>query len=290
MRLWQQQPERRIFISYRRSDAEGFAGRLNDTLDAYFGEGRVFRDIESIQGGSQFAEVIDSALSQADALIVLIGPGWLNATDSEGRSRLHDPDDFVALEIATALEREIPVYPVLVKGARMPTPDELPERLRRLSDFNAVSLATHNWKVDATRLAKIMALDVPGSLAERELFGVNLWICASLLGAVGFTAGTIAVRSILDQRPALLFWQSGVTFVFIMLGAYLLHSSLGLLDDSKRRFALWASRLGLFGGGISFMLISVTPEPHEAMSMFFLSTTISVAMLGLMSLSGLKPK
>lgn len=290
MKLWRQQPERRIFISYRRSDAEGFAGRLNDTLDAYFGEGRVFRDIESIQGGSQFAEVIDNALGQADALIVLIGPGWLNATDSEGRSRLHDPDDFVALEIATALERGIPVYPVLVKGARMPQSAELPERLRRLSDFNAVSLATHNWKVDATRLAKIMALDVPGSLAERELFGVNLWICASLFGAVGFTAGTIAVRSILDQRPALLFWQSGVTFVFIMLGAYLLHSSLGLLDDSKRRFALWSSRLGLFGGGISFMLISVIPEPHEAMSMFFLSTTIAVAMLGLMSLSGLKPK
>ena len=71
----------RIFISYRRSDAKGYAGRLADSLEKYFGNKRVFRDIEDIKGGAAFGEVIEENLKSADAVVVLIGPTWLSVTE-----------------------------------------------------------------------------------------------------------------------------------------------------------------------------------------------------------------
>src|SRR5688500_704955 len=118
----------KLFISYRRFDTRGVAGRLSDTLGAYFGDERVFRDIENIAGGADFGDVIEQNLQTADAVIVLIGPDWLTLKNDTGLRRLDDPKDWVAAEIAAAIEMKKPIFPVLVEGASMPRAEELPER------------------------------------------------------------------------------------------------------------------------------------------------------------------
>ena len=86
--IWSRKKFGKIFISYRRSDTQGYAGRLSDSLERYFGEKRVFRDIEDIKGGSEFAKDIGSSLKTADALIVLIGSNWLSASNQDGTRRI----------------------------------------------------------------------------------------------------------------------------------------------------------------------------------------------------------
>src|SRR5210317_1138271 len=104
-----------LFISYRRSDARGIAGRLSDTLGAYFGDERVFRDIESIEGGADFGNVIEESLQTADAVSLLISPGWLALTGENGQRRIDEPEDWVAQEIAVDMLLKRPVFPVLVE-------------------------------------------------------------------------------------------------------------------------------------------------------------------------------
>jgi hypothetical protein len=126
----------RIFISYRRDDSAGYAGRLYDRLGQHFGSENIFIDIDTIEPGVDFVEVIAEAVSSCDLLIALIGQQWLTVTNAQGRRRLDDPEDFVRLEIQTALERNIRVIPALIRGATTPTSPELPEALTRLARLN----------------------------------------------------------------------------------------------------------------------------------------------------------
>jgi len=145
-----------IFISYRRDDAPGYAGRLYDRLAAHFGIERVFMDVQGIEPGVDFFEAIERALGSCEILIVLIGKDWL-ATDSAGRRRLDDPADFVRLETVTALSRGIRVVPVLVEGAQMPRADQLPTDLLPLARRQAVELSHKQW--DATGADLIRTLE-----------------------------------------------------------------------------------------------------------------------------------
>ncbi len=110
----------RIFISYRREDSAPYAGRLHDRLVQEFGRANVFMDIDAIDPGVDFVQAIEAAVSRVDFMLCVIGPNWL-LTDPSGQPRLADPHDFVALEVASALDREIRVVPVLVGGAELPT-------------------------------------------------------------------------------------------------------------------------------------------------------------------------
>jgi hypothetical protein len=145
---------RRIFINYRRDDTGGVAGRLEDSLNSYFGSDRVFRDVDGIAAGANFEDVIQRSAHNADAMIVLIGRNWATVADAKGMARLHNPEDWVAREIAVALESKIPIYPVLVESAVMPRPEELPEPLRPLVFHNAISLSDQRWQTDVTRLGQ----------------------------------------------------------------------------------------------------------------------------------------
>lgn len=129
-----------VFISYRRDDSSGYAGRLYDALVAHFGSDLVFIDIDSIRAGQNFADVIDKRIAACSAVVVLIGKGWLKSVDDQGNRRLDDPHDFVRLEIASALAQKIPVIPVLVGGAKMPRPDDLPTPLKSLAYLNAIEI------------------------------------------------------------------------------------------------------------------------------------------------------
>jgi TIR domain len=176
----------RIFISYRRSDARGYAGRLEDTLKGFFGLGRVFRDVGGINPGEDFKAAIDQTILEAGALIVLIGPNWLVRGES-GNPRLHDPGDHVASEIIAALEQKRLIIPVLVDGASMPREEELPDAVKGLARRNAVTISDEGWNADVTRLAKVLAFDVSGSVAERRLNRLKLGVLALLLASMTFT-------------------------------------------------------------------------------------------------------
>jgi TIR domain len=141
-----------IFISYRRDESAGYAGRIADGFTEHFGEDRVFRDIDSIEPGLDFAEAIERAVGSSEVLLAVIGRNWSTATDAAGHKRLENPDDYVRLEIAAALQRDIRVIPVLVQGATMPSTDELPDDLAPLARRNAFELHDSSWREELQRL------------------------------------------------------------------------------------------------------------------------------------------
>ena len=139
---------RAIFISYRRSDSEGEAGRLSDLLTHRFDDKSVFMDVDSIQPGRDFRKAIDESIQACSVVLTLIGPNWLDAHDDCGGRRLDAPNDYVRLEIAAALHRDIPVIPVLLRGAKMPHEEQLPAEIAELAFRNSVELTHARWKSD----------------------------------------------------------------------------------------------------------------------------------------------
>ena len=139
---------RAIFISYRRNDTEGEAGRLFDDLVEQFGEDSVFMDVTTIEAGRDFRKVIDESVASCGALLAIIGKNWVDAKSDTGNRRLDDPTDFVRLETASALRRDIPVIPVIVRGATMPHPEHLPDDLKDLAYRNCVELTHARWTSD----------------------------------------------------------------------------------------------------------------------------------------------
>jgi hypothetical protein len=146
----------RIFMSYRREETAYPAGWLFDRLADRFGPGQVFKDVDSIELGDDFVEVITAAVGSCDVLLALIGDAWLTITDAHGRRRLDDPDDFVRLEIEAALTRKVRVIPILVDGARMPRADELPDSLAGLVRRQALELSPARFDFDTGRLLKVL--------------------------------------------------------------------------------------------------------------------------------------
>lgn len=142
----------RVFVSYRRQDTPGYAGRLYDDLVDRLGPDGVFMDVETIRPGADFAEVIHDALAECDVLLALIGPGWSTSTDRAGHRRLADPADFVRRELEAAFERRIPVIPVLVQAASMPSPGDLPQALSGLARRQAFELSDRRWSGDVDEL------------------------------------------------------------------------------------------------------------------------------------------
>jgi TIR domain-containing protein len=141
-----------VFVSYRRADAQGWAGRLGADLAAAFGDVARFFDLSSIPPGVDFLLAIERSLIDACAVLVLIGPRWLDLRDEQGRRRLDDPDDVVAAEVAKALSLSVPVIPVLLGGAAMPAAADLPEPLRALRRRNGFELSDLRWEFDRDRL------------------------------------------------------------------------------------------------------------------------------------------
>jgi DNA primase len=158
---------RGIFISYRREDAEGQAGRLFDDLSAHFGRDAVFMDVAGIKKGMDFRRVIEEHVTSCGVLLVIIGKRWLSATDSEGKRRLDDVNDFVRLETAAALSRGIPVVPVLVHDAVRPTEQDLPDVLKELAFRNGTELTHARWDSDVKSLIEDLRpyLETPATAA-----------------------------------------------------------------------------------------------------------------------------
>jgi TIR domain/SMP-30/Gluconolactonase/LRE-like region len=163
----------RIFISYRREDTAYSAGWLYDRLAGHFGGSQIFKDIDSIDLGDDFAEVITNAVATCDVLLALVGDQWLTITDEEGKRRLDDPADFVRLEIEAALTRDVRVIPVLVHGATMPRAEELPTSLAKLVRRQALELSPERFEFDTDKLFRVLDTTLAGMQATHATDDVN---------------------------------------------------------------------------------------------------------------------
>jgi hypothetical protein len=185
-----------IFISYRRSEAAGQAGRLFDRLVARFGEDRVFMDVDTLAPSDHFATRIEKAIANSDVMLVLIGPGWLASLD-----RLAAPTDFVRREIVAALRVESRLIPVCLDGATLPPPAALPEELRALVSSEGAVLRHGEFSRDADYLADILAKFVrPSYEATRRGLAQALaragWPYSWFSGLVRRTSPRIAFAAI----------------------------------------------------------------------------------------------
>jgi len=141
-----------IFVNYRRNDAPGVAGRLADRLAQRFARKDIFMDVDTMKPGLDFAKQIDAQVSHCDVLLAVIGPSWLEAVDDKGRRKLEQPGDYVRVELAAALKRDIPIIPVLVHGAVMPSEDELPDDIKLLCRRHAMELRHTRFTADCEAL------------------------------------------------------------------------------------------------------------------------------------------
>ena len=172
----------KIFISYRRADTEGYAGRIYDRLSASFSEDKIFMDVSDIDPGEDFVELIENAVSSCDVLVALIGKQWLDIRDENAQRRLENPNDFVRLEISAALRREIRVIPVLLHGASMPRANDLPKNLIPITRRNALEIRHASLNIDIGKLQKSLKKYLcapkdsksPASPADTQIFGSSL--------------------------------------------------------------------------------------------------------------------
>jgi hypothetical protein len=154
-----------IFISYRRDDAEGEAGRLYDDLVRAYDNNSVFMDVAGIAPGLDFRKAIDDNVAVCGVFLAVIGPQWATIAGANGQRRLDDANDFVRLEIASALARNIAVIPVLVHESRMPHPDQLPDSIKDLAYRNSVEISHARWNSDVQLLINALRQYVTTSSA-----------------------------------------------------------------------------------------------------------------------------
>lgn len=160
-----------VFLSYRRSDSAGLAGRLGDALQVQLGQDFAFRDVTHITPGEHFDEAIDARLGHARVVLVLIGRSWL---DELTRRLQRDETDYHRREIAMALQGAKRVIPVLLDGAALPAAEALPEDLRGLTRCHALTLRDEAWPDDVNRL--IGAIGRPVAWGRMALRAVGVLV------------------------------------------------------------------------------------------------------------------
>jgi tetratricopeptide (TPR) repeat protein len=180
-----------IFINYRREDSAATAGRLHDRLAQAFGRKRIFMDVDQIPAGIDFVAHLNSQVAACGVVLVVIGPHWLDVKNEAGQRRLNQPDDFVAIEIAAALARDIRVIPVLVDGASIPQASELPDSLKPLVRRQAIEVRQPHFGRDAEALIERVreALGHKAGLGRwrgRALAGAAAIAVLLLIGASGY--------------------------------------------------------------------------------------------------------
>ncbi|HEX8736542.1 MAG TPA: toll/interleukin-1 receptor domain-containing protein [Pyrinomonadaceae bacterium] len=145
-----------IFINYRRSDSSGWTRGLHERLADGFGAHSIFYDVDDITIGENFVASVIQNLSNCRIMLTVIGPNWLNATNADGTRRLDHPDDHVRREIEMAMQRNLMIIPVLVGGAAMPSPRQLPPSIAALSTRNALSVSDSRFSDDMERLIRVI--------------------------------------------------------------------------------------------------------------------------------------
>lgn len=191
-RFYQSRRMPKVFLSYRRDDSGGYAGRIQDQLTRDLGADVVFMDVDGIQFGRNFVEVLHEEVSKCDVLLAVIGRNWLEARDENGSRRLDDPNDFVRIEIGAALQRKIAVVPILLEGVKIPNAGELPEDLKELAVRNGIDIRLASFHSDVDRLIQGLKKQLNVTVAPLEPKQTQPEIKASALAAVGAVGGLLS--------------------------------------------------------------------------------------------------
>jgi TIR domain len=158
----------KVFISYRRDDSAGHAGRVHDRLEREFGRDLLFMDVDAVPLGVNFVKVLGEEVAKCNVLLAVIGPNWLNARDEDGNRRLDNPHDFVRIEIGAALQRNIPVIPILLDGAKVPKANQLPKELEEFPLRNGLDIRHASFHNDVDRLIRGLKQIFADTAAETE--------------------------------------------------------------------------------------------------------------------------
>ena len=170
-----------IFINYRRDDAPGVAGRLFDYLALKYPRSGIFMDVDAMKPGIDFAEQLDSQVSQCRVVLAVIGPRWSDAKDQAGHRRLDTDRDYVRIELASALKRAIPVIPVLVDGAAMPREESLSDDLKPLARRHALELRHTRFNSDADAIMHALEAVVPRRRAPWGLVTAGAFVVVAVV-------------------------------------------------------------------------------------------------------------
>ena len=165
-----------VFISYRRDDSAGYAGRLADALEKRLGKDSVFRDVEDIKPGEDIVEAIERNLQNAGAFLIIIGKDWLTVKDNQGRRRLENPNDYVQIEIESALRLDGLIIPVLVEGVVMPKPEELPPSIAAMANRQAIEMTDSRWDEDIERLIETFNAFPDERLRSKSVASKSTWL------------------------------------------------------------------------------------------------------------------
>jgi hypothetical protein len=176
-----------IFISYRRSDSKSDARSICQRLEKTFGKGRVFIDVDSINPGADFQSVLRSYLERCNIMVAVIGPRWLQSPQASGPTSNGTNHDYVYMEVASALERNLPIFPVLIDGATMPAAKDLPDNLKPLAYRQAFIVRHESFPRDMRgleqELRRAVSTRVTGKVAA--ICGLSLMLAISL-GAIAY--------------------------------------------------------------------------------------------------------
>ncbi len=180
-----------IFMSYRRHDARAVSEQLYRDLSDVFGKTKVFRDSNTLMPGLDFTQEITKHIQSAKVMIVLIGHHWLTDSDPTGLHNLDSPTDYVRREILAGIAQDIPIIPVLIDGAKMPSAQELPPDLLQLERCQAFEITTTRWKYDVSQLIQQLEslLGTTWQKGASSLVGVG----SGLATAVGINSAILPV-------------------------------------------------------------------------------------------------
>jgi len=133
----------KVFISYRRQDSIDATDRIYSQLVRRIDAEKIFMDVDTIPSGLDYRSYLVGAISQSAVMLVVIGDHWVS-TSTKGflfrRRRIDDKNDWVRIEIETAIRQKIPVIPVLVGQAKLPEMRELPPSLRPILDYQSAEV------------------------------------------------------------------------------------------------------------------------------------------------------
>lgn len=262
--------EQRIFISYRRSDCQSQANGLNDGLRHRLPESRVFMDIDSIPIGADFEEHIRGEIEQCHVALILIGDDWLEPRPGTDVRRIDEANDFVRLEIESSLAtKHLRVIPVLVEGARMPTPEELPKSIRRLARLNAFELSDQRWSTDIERLTRqlreLTGTTTTATVEDARTMSFADVDDAAIRYAMSTLPATFTTKD-LSEHPAVLATHDEVSQLrnyHTIIGRYLMQNraKLGLDEPGKpldQRGSIWSKT----NRATTYAPASAPPQQH----------------------------
>lgn len=260
----------------------------------------MFRDVTGIDYGQEFERIIVQRIEDACAIIVVIGDSWLTATDEGGNARLFDPGGYVVREIAAALEGGVVVVPVLIGGATMPRKEELPPQLADLAMRNAITISDERWAFDVDRLAKVLAIDVSGSVTQGKL---DLMRAAAIAGL--FILGTFATWSF---SSAVVAWAQGAEnlrssgfsplvsamhFFGVILAGVMFLICIPMIEYNRRKYALMGVAVATVGTIAPFVHYAIRNVDYPSISIvvnYAASMIVGMCMMPRVALAGFREK